>query len=87
MEFVATPADGLCCVWCVYPALCWYWCREVEASSIDWIQLSKLLPEDGGGVQSQKHRFLDYFPYLEKNKSRLKSHLNVLYPSYQLSNA
>jgi hypothetical protein len=27
---------------------------EIELSSIDWIQLSRILPEDGGTVQSPK---------------------------------
>jgi hypothetical protein len=52
--FVFTPSDGLCCVRFIYPVLCWCWCPEIWTSSIDWAQLSKLLPEDGDRIQSPK---------------------------------
>jgi hypothetical protein len=39
--FVFTPADSLCCVWFICPALCWFQCSEIGTSSIDWAQLSK----------------------------------------------
>jgi hypothetical protein len=38
------------CLVCIF--LCWWWCLEIETSSIDWTQLSKFLPEDR--MQSQK---------------------------------
>jgi hypothetical protein len=40
--FVLTPADGFCCVWFIYPALCWFWFPEIGTGSIDWGQVSKL---------------------------------------------
>jgi hypothetical protein len=51
---VFTPADGLCCVWFIYPAFCWFWCPEVRpALSIgpNWVGF---LSEDGDRVQSPK---------------------------------
>jgi hypothetical protein len=30
---------------------------EIEISSVDWAQLSRLLPEDGDKIQSPKRRF------------------------------
>jgi hypothetical protein len=36
------------------PILCWCWCPEIGTSSIDWAQLSRLLPEDGDKTQSPK---------------------------------
>jgi hypothetical protein len=41
LMFVLTLADGLCCAWIIYPALCWYRCPEMGTSSIDWAQLSR----------------------------------------------
>jgi hypothetical protein len=32
--------------------VCWCWCLEIEISSVDWAQLSRLLPEDGDRIQS-----------------------------------
>jgi hypothetical protein len=55
--FVLTPTDGLCCVRFVYHVLCWLWCLEIGTGSIDWAQLSRLLPEDGDRVQSTKRCF------------------------------
>jgi hypothetical protein len=40
--FVLTPAGGVCCVWFIYPVWCWLWCPEIEITSVDWAQLSKL---------------------------------------------
>jgi hypothetical protein len=48
----------LCQVY-IYPILCWCWCPNVGTSSIDWAQLSTLLPEDGDGIQSPKHCVLN----------------------------
>jgi hypothetical protein len=55
--FVLTPADGLCCVWFIYAVLCWFWCLEIGTSSINWAQLSRLLPGDRDRVQSPKRCF------------------------------
>jgi hypothetical protein len=52
LVFVLTHADGLCCLWFIYPVLCW--CPEIGTSSIDRAQLSRLLPEDGDRIQSPK---------------------------------
>jgi hypothetical protein len=41
LMFVLTLADGLCCVWFIYPILCWCWCLELGTNSVDWVQLSK----------------------------------------------
>jgi hypothetical protein len=46
VRFVLTSADGLCCVWFIYPILCWCWCPEIGTSSTDCAQLSRLLSED-----------------------------------------
>jgi hypothetical protein len=35
--FILTPADGLCCVWLIYPAYCWFWCSEIGTTSVDWV--------------------------------------------------
>jgi hypothetical protein len=48
------PADGLSYVWFMYPVLYWFWCPEMGTSSIDWVRLSSLLPEDGDKVQFPK---------------------------------
>lgn len=58
--FAFTPAGDLCCVWFIYPALCWFWCPEVETvgtNSIDWAQLSRHLPEERVRNQSPKRWF------------------------------
>jgi hypothetical protein len=34
LMFVLTPADGLCCIWFIYPVWCWLWCLEAEISSV-----------------------------------------------------
>jgi hypothetical protein len=52
--FVLTPADGLCCVWFIYPVLLWCWCPEIGTSSIDWAQISRLLFDDGDRIQCPK---------------------------------
>jgi hypothetical protein len=57
LMFVLNPTGGLCCVWFIYPVLWWLWCPEVGTSSIGWIQLSRLLPENGDRVQFQKGHF------------------------------
>jgi hypothetical protein len=33
-------SDGLAPI--LYTLSCWYWCREIGSSSIDWAQLSRL---------------------------------------------
>jgi hypothetical protein len=38
--------------WFIYPSLWWCWCPEIGTSTIDWAQLSRLLPEDR--IQSLK---------------------------------
>jgi hypothetical protein len=43
--FVLTPADDLYCGWFIYPIWCRFWCPEIEISSVDWAQPSRLLPE------------------------------------------
>jgi hypothetical protein len=45
--FILTPFDSLWCVWFIYPVLCWFWCLEGGTFSVDWAQLSRLLPNDG----------------------------------------
>jgi hypothetical protein len=50
--FVSTLAGGLCCSWFIY-ILCWCWCPEIRTSSIDWAQLSGLLPEDAERISLQ----------------------------------
>jgi hypothetical protein len=40
-------------------ALCRLWCPEIVTSSIDWVQLCRLLPEDGDGVQPPKYCILN----------------------------
>jgi hypothetical protein len=54
LMFVLILPDGLCCAWFIYPILCWCWCWEKGTSSIDWVHLSRLLPEDGDRMQSPK---------------------------------
>jgi hypothetical protein len=68
LMFVLTPADGLRCVWFIYPVLCW--CPEIGTSSIDWAQLSRLLPEDGDRIQSLIRRVL--------RKKRIKTGLWIM---------
>jgi hypothetical protein len=46
LMFVFALASGLYCAWFIYPILCWCWCSEKGANSIDWVQLSRLLTED-----------------------------------------
>jgi hypothetical protein len=40
--FILTLADDFCCASFIYLILCWCWCPEIGASSIDWAQLSRL---------------------------------------------
>jgi hypothetical protein len=46
---------------CIFPKSCHsrisFWCQEIGTSSIDWAQLSRLLPENLNRVQSPKRRF------------------------------
>jgi hypothetical protein len=51
--FVLTPADGLCCVWFIYPILHWLQCLEMRTSSVVWAQLSRLLFEHRDGPISE----------------------------------
>jgi hypothetical protein len=53
LMFVLTPADDLCCVWFICPVLCWFLCPEIGTRSIDWAQLSGILPEDGDSPVSE----------------------------------
>jgi hypothetical protein len=39
--FFLALANGLCCVWLVYPTWGWHRCPEIGTSSIDWAQLSR----------------------------------------------
>jgi hypothetical protein len=55
--FALIPAYDLCCVWFTYPIWCSFWCPEIEISSVDWAQQSRLLPEEGDRIQSPKHCF------------------------------
>jgi hypothetical protein len=55
--FVLAPSEGLCCVLFIYPALCLVLCPEIETSSIDWAQLSKLFAWGRSRVQSPKRCF------------------------------
>jgi hypothetical protein len=52
--FVLTPAEGLCCVWFIFPVLYSFWYPEIGTSSIDWAQLSRLLLDDGDRAQPPK---------------------------------
>jgi hypothetical protein len=42
---------------CLYILLCWYLSPEIGISSIDWDQLSNLLPEERETIQSPKRCF------------------------------
>jgi hypothetical protein len=50
-KFDLTPADSLCCVCFIYPALCWFWYLEI--GTINWAQSEDgdrfLNLEQGGG--------------------------------------
>jgi hypothetical protein len=46
------------------------WCPEIKTSSIDWAELSRLLPEDGDRIQSLKLFVL--------NKNRTKDNVQKL---------
>jgi hypothetical protein len=46
LMFVLTPVDDLCYVWFICPVLYWFWYPEIGTSSVDWTQLSRILPED-----------------------------------------
>jgi hypothetical protein len=37
-----TPADVVCCVWFIYPSLCWLCCPAIGTSCIDWAELNRL---------------------------------------------
>jgi hypothetical protein len=52
--FVVILVDGTFCVSFMYPILCWWSCTETGSSSINWDQLSMLLPEDGDRVLCPK---------------------------------
>jgi hypothetical protein len=57
IKFVLIPLM-VCAVLGLYtPSWCWYKCPELGTSSIDWFQLSIILPEDGDRVQSNKRCF------------------------------
>jgi hypothetical protein len=43
--------QDICCVWFIYPVLCWCWCPAIGTSSMDWAPLNRLLPEDGDRIQ------------------------------------
>jgi hypothetical protein len=55
LMFVLTLADDSCCVWFIYPILCWYWFPEIGTNSTDWAELCRLLFEDGDRIQSLKY--------------------------------
>jgi hypothetical protein len=44
--FVVISADRLCCAWFICLVLCWFCCQEVGTSSVDWVQLSRPVPEN-----------------------------------------
>jgi hypothetical protein len=45
--------------WFIYPILCWYKWSEIGTSSIDWVQLSRFLPEEGDRIQCPKRCVLN----------------------------
>jgi hypothetical protein len=83
LMFVLTPADGLCCVWLIYPIWCWLRCPEIEISSVDWAQPSRLLPEDGDRIQSPK-----LFNWTMDNVQKVNYYVNSImftYPIYSIT--
>jgi hypothetical protein len=51
---VITPSEGLYCYYFTYSVLCLCGCPEIRTRSIDWAQLSNLLPEDCHRTHSPK---------------------------------
>jgi hypothetical protein len=49
----------LCCVWIIYPFLCFFWCQKIGTSSIIWALLNRLLSKDADKITVSETRFLN----------------------------
>jgi hypothetical protein len=57
--FVFTPTVDLCCVWLIYPVVCWFWCLEIGIASVNWVQLNRILPGNWEEGSISKMLFLN----------------------------